>query len=145
MISRPPKGEVPEQRMPRAAFDPNGALEMRSVRVPRHDLMQMDLSDFAPDRYYLDLVCFRLFERANAIVTGYGGHFFVTTLWGQLSPALAGRLAESGIAVVNASLSGTEHLCLPDDPHPNGLANRKYAERIRDYLWKTTQRERGGS
>ena len=133
-IPRPPTGRAQEQRTPRAALGPNGALEMRSVRVPRHDLLGIDLSDFIPDRYYLDLVCFRLFARAHEIVTAYGGHFFVTTLQGKLSAVLAGWLADDGIPVVDASLAGNEYLCLPDDPHPNALANRIYAERIRDYL-----------
>ncbi len=121
-------------RFPRAALDENGGLQMRSVRLPRHDLVGIDLSDFAPDEYYLDLVCFRLFERANAIVTEYGGHFFVTTLLQALSSGLASRLSDAGIPVVDASLSGQEYTCLPDDGHPNALANRIYAERIRDYL-----------
>jgi len=75
-----------------------------------------------------------LFERANKIVTSYGGLFFVTTLQGQLSASLKGWLANAGIPVVDASLMGNEYLCLPDDPHPNALGNRIYAERIRDYL-----------
>ncbi|MGP0076807.1 MAG: hypothetical protein ACLPWF_33250 [Bryobacteraceae bacterium] len=128
--------EVPEQRMPRAVLDVNGVLQMRSVRVPRREFLEIDFSDYATDPYHAMQVCFRLFERANSIVTGYGGHFFVTTLQGQLSDALAGRLADAGIPVVDASLTGNEYLCLPDDGHPNALANRLYAERIRDYLLK---------
>jgi hypothetical protein len=127
-------GNPLEQQIPRAGLDTQGALELRSVRFPRHDLIGIDLSDYAPDPYYLGLVCFRLFERANAIVTGYGGHFFVTTLNGRFSAALAERLADSGIPVVDASLSGEEYTCLPDDPHPNPLANRFYSDRIRHYL-----------
>jgi hypothetical protein len=143
-----PKGS--EQQFPRATLDRDGLLQMGSVRLPRHDLIGIDFSDFAPNEYYLDLVCFRLFERANAIVTAYGGHFFVTTLVGHLSAGLARRLADSGIPVVAASLSANarsglpkEFSCLPDDGHPNGLANRIYAERIRDYLLRYTAEQRG--
>jgi hypothetical protein len=39
-----------------------------------------------------------------------------------------------GIPVVDASVNGEEYTCLPDDAHPNALANRIYAEKIRDYL-----------
>jgi hypothetical protein len=138
---QPPNVKVAGQRMLRAALGSDGALEMRSIRVPRYDLMGIDFSDFATDRYYLDLVCFQLFERANKIVTSYGGHFFVTTLQGKLSASVKGWLANAGIPVVDASLMGDEYLCLPDDPHPNALANRIYAERIRDYLLMHT----GGS
>ncbi|MGP0076810.1 MAG: hypothetical protein ACLPWF_33265 [Bryobacteraceae bacterium] len=127
-------GEFPELRLPRATLDTNGALQMRSVRVPRKELLGIDFSDFATDQHYADQVCFRLFERANSIVTGYGGNFFVTVLRPQLSEWLAGRLAETGIPVLDASLSGDEYLCLPDDTHPNALAHRLYAERLRDYL-----------
>ena len=132
---KPPNGKVAEQWMLRAALSPEGVLEMRSIRVPRYDLLGIDFSDFATDRYYLDLVCFQLFERANKIVTSYGGHFFVTMLQGKLSASVKGWLANAGIPVVDASLVGNEYVCLPDDPHPNALANRIYAERIRDYLF----------
>jgi hypothetical protein len=100
-----PPGADPENLvpLPRAALDANGALAMRSVGFPRHDLVGIDFSDFTPDPFYLDLVCFRLFERANAIVTKNGGHFFVTTLWGSLSAALARLLAEKKIPVLGVS------------------------------------------
>jgi hypothetical protein len=139
-FARPATGEAQEYLLPRATLGPYGALQIRSVRFPRYDFLGIDFSDFIQDRYYLDLVCYRLFERANAIVTEYGGHFFVTTLQGQMSGGLARRLAESGIPVVDASLSGDEYTCLPDDNHPNALANEIYAERIRDYLLRHTTR-----
>jgi hypothetical protein len=41
--------------------------------------------------------------------------------------------------VVDASLDGAEYACLPDDAHPNALANRIYAEKIRDYLASVRQ------
>jgi hypothetical protein len=122
----------------RAGLDVEGALEMRSVRVPRHDLLGIDCSDFVPDLYYLELVCFRLLERAHQLVAGHGGHFFVTTLQGHPSATLTRRLAESGIPVVDASLNGKEYLCLPDDSHPNALANRIYAQRMHGYLSQFT-------
>ncbi|MQX24002.1 hypothetical protein GHJ84_24220 [Sinorhizobium meliloti] len=124
------------ERLPRATLDAEGGLAMRSVRMPREDIVGVDLTDFDPDPFYLDLVCFRLFERANAVVTAYGGHFFVTVLEGQFSPALASRLAESRIPVVDASLAGKDFRCLPDDPHPNTLAHRIYADRISEYLMR---------
>jgi hypothetical protein len=124
----------PADRIVRAAIDSDGRLEMRTVRVPRHDLLGIDLADFEPDQYYLDLVGLRLFERAHALVTGYGGHFFITTLQGRFSGTLLDNLADRGIPVVDASLEGNEYLCVPDDPHANARAHRIYAERIRDYL-----------
>jgi hypothetical protein len=127
-------GKIPDQSLPRATVDADGVLQMRSVRVPRGDLLGIDFSEFAINPHHTDQVCFRLFERANWVVTGYGGHFFVTTLQGKLSAWLSGRLADAGIPVVDASLLGNEYLCLPDDPHANALANRIYAERIHDYL-----------
>ncbi len=143
--ARPATGEAPSLSLPRATLDSSGALQMGSVGMPRRDLLGMDFSDFVPDPYYLDLVCFRLFERANAIVTGYGGHFFVTTLQGKLSAGLADRLADSGIPVVDASLSGDEYTCLPDDPNPSALAHQIYAGRIRDYLLQHTGKQRTDS
>lgn len=125
------------EQLPRAALDAEGRLAMRSVRMPREDIIGVDFTDFNPDPFYLDLVCFRLFERANAVVTAYGGHFFVTMLEGRFSPTLAGRLAEARIPVVDASLAGKDYRCLPDDPHPNALAHRIHAERIADYLMRT--------
>jgi hypothetical protein len=131
-------GQGGEERFPRARLDQDGDVQISWVPFPRYDLLGIDLSDFTPDGYYLDLICLRLFERAKAIVTGYGGHFFVTTLVGQLSAGLTARLADSGIPVVNASLRGKEYTCLPDDGHPNALAHRIYAQRIRDYLVQFT-------
>jgi hypothetical protein len=103
------------------------------MRMPRHDLLNIDCSDFVPDPHYLDLVCFRLFEQANEIVTAYGG-FFITTLRNQFSTMLTQWLSQGGIPVVNASLVGKEYTSLPDDAHPNALAHQFYAKRIRDYL-----------
>jgi hypothetical protein len=130
----PASSEPSTQRMPRAALSSDGSLQFRSVRVPRHDVIGLDLSDFAADAYYLDLVCLRLFERANAIVTRQGGHFFVTTLQGKLSATLSAWLAERAIAVIDASLEGQQYICWPDDGHPNALAHRLYCERIGDYV-----------
>jgi hypothetical protein len=129
-----PDSESPTQRMPRAALASDGSLQFRSVRVPRHDLIGVDLSDFAADPYYLDLVCLRLFERANALVTGQGGHFFITTLQGQLSARLTAWLTERAIPVVDAALQGQQYTCWPEDAHPNTLAHRIYSERIGEYV-----------
>jgi hypothetical protein len=119
---------------PRASLDQNAKLQFRTVRCPRVDLVGIDLEDFSPDPYYLDLVCFALFRRAAEIVKENGGHFFVTTLSGRLSQRFYGMLRNVGIPVVDASVEGPEYTCLPDDPHPNALANRIYAEKIRNYL-----------
>jgi hypothetical protein len=137
-VSQNMRNEVEEHRLPRAMLDTTGALRMEWVRMPRTDLIGIDLSEFAPDRFYADQVCFRLFERANFIVTEYGGHFFVTTLNGRLSAWLAGRLTDAGIPVLDASLADREYFCLPDDGHPNALANQIYAERIHHYLAEYT-------
>jgi hypothetical protein len=132
--NHPPAGARSDRRFPRAALGADAALQIGSVRVPRHDLIGLDMSEYAPDAYYLDLVCLRLLERANAVVTGYGGHFFVTTLSSKLSATLSTWLAEHVIPVVDASLNGKQYTCWPDDWHPNTLAHRIYSERIGDYV-----------
>jgi lysophospholipase L1-like esterase len=124
----------PEKTFPRASLDRRGKLQIRPVKFPREDLVGIDWADFSPDAYYLDLVCFGVFRQANEIVRVQGGHFFVTTLRGHLSPHLQDLLRNAGIPVLDASLQGDEYTCLPDDAHPNALANRIYAEKIRDYL-----------
>ncbi len=46
-----------------------------------------------------------------------------------------GALAETGVATVDISVNGNRrHINYPHDPHPNALANRKYAERLGDAL-----------
>jgi len=140
-MPRPASREAPEQRLPRAKLDRDGALQMGSVRFPRHDLIGIDLSDFAQDPHYVDLVSFALFKRANTIVTEHGGHFFITTLEARFSDELTRRLAEYFIPVVNASISGGEYRCLPDDWHPNAFANRMYADRIGNYLLRYTSEQ----
>jgi hypothetical protein len=51
-----------------------------------------------------------------------------------MSLTLHRLLAEAGIPVVEAPVVGNEYTLLPDDRHPNGLANLIYAVKIRDYL-----------
>jgi hypothetical protein len=126
--------EIREGRYPRAALDGDGNLDLRWTRFPRWELMGLDLTDFRPDRSYLDLVASAIFRRAREIVTQSGGHFFVTVLNGQLSTSLRRSLDAVGIPVVDASLNHPRYTCQPDDGHPNALANRIYAEKIRDYL-----------
>jgi len=129
-----PLSALRQQMYPRAALAPDGRLAFRYVKHPRWDLDSIDLSDLRNDDFYLDLVTASLFERACEIVKQSGGQFFVTTLWGEVSPALRRRLSDAGIPVLNASVQGKEFTCLPDDGHPNARANRVYAERLRDYL-----------
>jgi len=124
----------PQRPWPRAALDGDGQLEFRSVLYPRFDLFDLDMSDFRPDPYYSNLVCAAILRRADELVRGSGGHFFVTTLRGTMPSALLRMLQDAGIPVVDATLSGRQYSCLPDDAHPNGLANEYYAEKIREYL-----------
>jgi hypothetical protein len=129
MIARARRGAFP-----RASLDRDGKLQYRSVMLPRSDLGGVDWTELSPDPHYLDLICFALFRRAAEIVRENGGHFFVTTLLGQMSWQLKRRLNEFGIPLVDASVRGDEYTCLPDDPHPNAHANRFFAEKIREYL-----------
>jgi hypothetical protein len=126
--------QPPQKTFPRASLDSDGALKYGSVKFPRWDFIGIDLQEFRPDEYYMDLVCCSLFRRAAEIVKGSGGHFFVTTLQDHLSQHLQRLLKDAGIPVVDASVNGEEYTCLPDDVHPNALANRIFAEKIRDYL-----------
>jgi len=126
--------QPPQKTFPRASLDSDGALQYGSVKFPRWDLIGIDLREFRPDEYYMDLVCFSLFRRAVEIVKKNGGHFFVTTLQDHLSQHLQRLLKDAGIPVVDASVNGEEYTCLPDDVHPNALANQIFAEKIRDYL-----------
>jgi hypothetical protein len=126
--------DSPARLYPRAGLDENGNLAYRTIKLPRWDLMGLDLTDFAPDQYYLDLVCAAIFRRARDIVAAGGGHFFATVLKGQMSSSLQRLLGDSGIPIVDASLNDPEYTCLPDDGHPNALASQIYAATIRDYL-----------
>jgi hypothetical protein len=126
----------PATAYPRAAFDRDGNIIFRTTRFPRWDLLGVDMLDFRPDAYYLDLIAAALFRRARDIVQESGGHFFVTTLSGQFSATLQRLLDEAGIPVVDASLdlSSMEYTCLPDDAHPNALAHSLYAEKIGRFI-----------
>jgi hypothetical protein len=119
---------------PRAFLDNDGNLHVRSISLPRWDLLGRDLADFGSDPYYLDLVCFSVFELAARLVKESNGYFFVTTLLGTLSTELRQRLDNAAIPLVDASVDGREYTNLPDDEHPNALAHRVYADRIRDHL-----------
>lgn len=128
------RADTPVKLYQRAGLDENGNLVYRSIKLPRWDLMGIDLSDFDPDPYYLDLVCAAIFRRARDVVVEAGGHFFVTILKGHLSSSLEHMLEDARIPVVDASLNGPEYTCLPDDGHPNTLAGQIYAAKMRDYL-----------
>ena len=123
-----------QRAYPRAGLDRDGNLSMRSTLFPRFDLLDIDFSDFRPEPYYLDLVAAAIFRNAHEIVTQAGGRFFVTVLGGRLSASLKRMLEAAGIPVVDASVNGLQYTCLPDDGHPNALANRIFADKIRDYV-----------
>jgi hypothetical protein len=127
------RGQAP-MPYPRGALGPDGELEIRYVKSLRWDLEGVDLGDFQPDDYYMDLVTAAVFRQAQALVTEGGGRFFITILKNAFSPALRRMVDDAGIAVLEASVEGPEYTLLPDDAHPNALCNRLYAERIRDYL-----------
>ena len=122
------------RNFPRAALDEAGKLVWRSSMVPRADLHEADWTDFSTEPFYRDLVCFRLFEAANALVQSHDGKFFIVILWDRLSDVLSGWLAHAGIDVVNSGVIGDEYRCLPDDPHANAAAHDIYADRIASYL-----------
>jgi hypothetical protein len=124
---------------PRAYLDCEGSLQFRSIGLPRWELLGINLEEFQPDLYYLDLICFSLFKRAAEIVRESGGHFFVTTLKGHFSEKLQQRLNEAKIPFVDAALEGPEYTSLPDDRHPNALAHRLYGNKIRDYLLRQSK------
>ena len=130
-----PKSDPRRQStLPRASIGTDGKVEIEVAKLPRWDLDGLDLTAFQPDAFYLELVCLKLFERASEIVRESGGHFFVTTLLGNMSEHLRSRLRDADIPLVNASLEGREFTNLPDDHHPNALANQIYAQKIYDYL-----------
>jgi hypothetical protein len=120
---------------PKAFLNEEGEVEIRTVNFKRPDLKpdgknDIDLTDFAPEPYYLDLVTFKVFERAHRLVTQAGGRFFVTILRWSMSPTLKRMVDEAGIDVLDASLYGLEYTNAPDDGHPNALGHQIFAERI---------------
>lgn len=142
-LDRTGQRDTAQTSQPCARLDADGELQLATFQFPRWDLYEVDYADFQPDPYYLDLVCAKVLTRAKSIVDGYGGHFFVTALFGSMSDALRRMLAENGVPLLDASLDGLEYTCWPDDLHPNARANAHYAEKIRDYLMAQEQ-ARGG-
>jgi hypothetical protein len=120
--------------IPRAALDAKGELSLTAIRYPRDDLGGVEVGEFEPSPYYLDQVCFKLFERAAGLVKAYGGKFFVVDLHGAMSPVLTGFLGAAGIALVKTLKRGPEHFATPTDPHPNALAHQIYAQKIYEHL-----------
>jgi hypothetical protein len=120
--------------IPRAALDAKGELSLTAIRYPRDDLGGVEVGEFEPSPYYLDQVCFKLFERAAELVKAYGGKFFVVDLHGAMSPVLTGFLGAAGIPLVKTLKRGPEHFATPTDPHPNALAHQIYAQKIYEHL-----------
>jgi hypothetical protein len=124
----------PQSRFPKAHFDTNGLLVVTHVEIPRPELIGIDATEFRQDAHYNDRICFGLFKSASQIVQERGGHFFVTTLLGQLSDSVKRWLDHAQIPLLDASLQGVQYTNLPDDHHPNALANRIYADAIEKYV-----------
>ncbi len=136
--------DSPVEVYPRASLDPSGLLVVNPIPAKRPELLTLNVADFETDVYYRELICFHLFRRAHEIVTGNGGHFFVTSLWEVPSPLMRNWLAEAAIPWLNASVHGEEYQSLPDDGHANAKAHRIYAERMYEYITQqnTTDRDR---
>jgi hypothetical protein len=81
----------------------------------------------------MDQICFAIVERSAEIVRKAGGHFFLITLLGALSVRLAGLIANAGIPVIDASVSGRDYIA-QDGHHPGPRAHQHYAETIHRYL-----------
>jgi hypothetical protein len=119
---------------PRGGLDQNGELLFRPINLPRPEFIDLDLSDFHLDEYYLDLVCFAVFQSASKIVKASGGQFFVTTSMGSLSSQLKRRLDAAQIPVVDTGLKGAELASLFGDYHSNAEAHRIHARKIHEFL-----------
>ncbi len=120
--------------IPRAALNAEGELSLTAIRYPRDDLGGVDVEEFEPSPFYLDQVCFKLFERADKLVKGYGGRFFVVDLHGGMSPALTRMLKAANIPLVKTLFRDPKYFVTPTDPHPNALAHQVYAEKIYEHL-----------
>jgi hypothetical protein len=118
---------------PRAYLNQEGKLQHRMVAFHRTDLAEIDMRDYANDGYYMDQICFAIVERSAEIVRKAGGHFFLITLLGALSVRLAGLIANAGIPVIDASVSGRDYIA-QDGHHPGPRAHQHYAETIHRYL-----------
>jgi hypothetical protein len=130
-------GRGPQQgirSIPRAVLEEDGGIAFRQVGLDRPDLAGLDLADFAPDQYYLNLVCAALLRRAAALVRAQGGHFFVLVQMHRLPPQLLRLLAEDSIPVIDASVEGPEWMIGVGNPHPNAAASRRYAEAVESHL-----------
>ena len=130
----PSGGQPRVATLPRATLDAQGELALTSVHYPRVDLDEVDVGEYEPSPFYLDQVCFKLFERADALVKGYGGRFFVVDLHGHMPPLLTRLLKDANIPLVKTVVRDPKYFVTPTDLHPNALAHQVYAEKIHEYL-----------
>jgi hypothetical protein len=128
---------------PRVGLEADGTLIWRKIATRRPEILGIQLSDFVPDQYYMEQVYVALVREAAQLVTAGGSHFFVVVLQGNPSEYVRNELMRAGIPIVDAALPQEEqYTFLPQDAHPNGVANRIFADRIESHL---REREEGSS
>lgn len=123
----------PHRITPRAFLDKDGNLQYRDCRFPRAELNGLDMADFTHSDHYMDQVCFVILQQAATRVRQNNGHFFVTVLHERPSDRLCGLLADAGIPLIQASISGPEHLAA-DGLHPAPSAHLHFAKQIHQHL-----------
>jgi hypothetical protein len=127
---------------PRAGLQADGTLTWRKIATRRPEILGVPLSDFVTDQYYMEQVYVALVREAARLATAGGAHFFIVVVQGSLSDYVRNELMRAGIAIVDATAPNDEqHTFLPQDAHPNGLANVIFADRIESYLRSREDRQ----
>ena len=120
---------------PRAGLQPDGTLIWRKIATRRPEILGIPLSDFVTDQYYMEQVYVALVREAAELAAAGGAHFFIVIVQGNLSDYVRNELTRAGIAILDAAVPNDEqHTFLPQDAHPNAMANMIFADRIETYL-----------
>ena len=116
---------------PRVGLQADGTLTWRKIATRRPEILGIQLSDFVTDQYYMEQVYVALVREAAQLATAGGAHFFIVVVQGNPSEYVRNELMRAGIAIVDATVPKEEqYTFLPQDAHPNGLANMIFADRI---------------
>lgn len=118
------------EHLPRVRFNRTGQLLIEYVPIWQPSLFRDDFQVFLPDEYTIDRATIKLIAEIICFAKQHKSPILIALL-DQIDPEFNKLMRNEFAEVVDISTPYTsEYTFLPDDIHPNVLANRLFAERL---------------
>lgn len=122
--------ELGVEHLPRVRFSRDGQLLIEYVPIWQPSLLRDDFQVFLPDEYTIDRATIKIIDEIIAFAKQHKIPILIALL-DRIDPEFNELMRNQFPEVVDISTPYTpEYTFLPDDIHPNALANRLYAERL---------------